>query len=135
MEEEALIESLKSDLRPVRPLASVGGIGVLWLLISIAYVLALGAALGPFRPGFADQLLTVPRFSLEMLFGVAALGCFLRVALLESIPGREPGSWRVFCWVLLAAWLASVLRRFFRPGAGAIHAGQARSLRLGGISL
>ena len=37
-------------------------------------VLGLGAALGPFRPGFAEQLLNAPRFALEMTLGLAALG-------------------------------------------------------------
>lgn len=114
MNEDQLIESLKADLAPARPVGSVGGIGLLWLLLCVAYVLALGAALGPFRPGFAADL-GVSRFTLEMVLGLAALGCFLAVALLESIPGREARPLRRAGWLLLAAWLAQFVIGFAAP--------------------
>lgn len=115
MNEDRFIDSLKADLTPVRPVGTVASIGVCWLVASIVYVLALGAALGPFRPGFADQFLSAPRFSLEMLLGIAALGSFLVVALLESIPGREAGSLRKVSWILLMAWLAQFVIGFAAP--------------------
>ena len=115
MDEDKLIESLKADLTPVRTPGSIGSVGLLWLLIGLAYVLTLAAALGPFRPGFADQLLSVPRFALEMLLGALALGCFLGAALLESIPGRDAGRWQNAGWLLLVAWLAQFLIGFAAP--------------------
>ena len=115
MDENTLIESLKADLTPVRPAGVISGVGLVWLLLSIVYVLALGAALGPFRPGFADQLANAPRFSLEMILGLAALGSFLLVALLESVPGRNARRLRGIGWLLLAAWLAQFLIGFVAP--------------------
>ena len=115
MNEDRLIESLKADLTPVRPRGTIMGVGMLWLLVSIAYVLALGAALGPFRPEFAGQLLQVPRFLLEMVLGLAALCCFVLVALLESVPGRAARGLRSAGWLLLGAWLAQFLIGFVAP--------------------
>ena len=115
MDEDKLIASLKADLLPVQPLGSASRIGLLWLLASVAYVLALGAGLGPFRPGFVGELLGAPRFSIEMILGSAALVCFLVVALLESIPGRAVGGLRRVGWLLLLAWLAQFVIGFVAP--------------------
>ncbi len=115
MDEDRLIESLKADLTPVRPAGSVMTVGLVWLLLSIVYVFSLGATLGPFRPGFAQQLVTVPHFTLEMVLGLAALVTFSLVALLESVPGREAPGLRKAGWLLLAAWIAQFLIGFAAP--------------------
>ena len=113
--ESRLIESLKADLAPVQPVGSVGSVALLWLLVSVAYVLALGSLLGPFRPGFASQLVEVPRFSFEMVLGLAALACFLAVSLREAVPGLPVNGLRRAGWLLLIVWLGQFLLGFAAP--------------------
>ena len=115
MDQDKLIASLQADLTPVRPVAAAGGIGMVWLLVSVTYALVLGAMLGPFRPGFSADLLGAPRFAVEMLLGLGALACFLAVALLASVPGREVGRLRRAAWLLLIAWLAQFVIGFAAP--------------------
>jgi hypothetical protein len=113
--EDRLIESLKADLSPVRPAGAVAGVAVLWFLASVAYVLGLGVLLGPFRPGFGAELLEAPRFSLEMILGLAALGCFLVLSLREAVPGLPVAGLRGAAWTLLAVWLGQFLLGFAAP--------------------
>ena len=109
MNENDLIEQLTRDLSPVarpRPLALVLGA---WLLCSVVYVVTLMALLGPYRPGFADQLVTHPRFAFEMLLGIGALLCFAVAAFNAAVPGR--GSKRILIagWFMAAGWLSHFL--------------------------
>lgn len=115
MDEDELIATLRADLSPAPALGSVRGIGLLWLLVSVIYVFVLSAVLGPFRPGFVAELFSVSRFSLEMVLGLAALCCFIGVALLESVPGRQVARLRKFGWLLFGIWLVQFVVGFVAP--------------------
>ena len=115
MNDDELIHSLKNDLLPVRRPWPPGRVALFWLLASGAYALVLAALLGPFRPGFEAQLLTAPRFALEMLTGLGALVCFLVTALAESIPGAASRWIRFAGWALFAGWLGQFVIGFVSP--------------------
>ena len=113
--EQQLIDTLKADLKPVRAPASLLSVLPGWLLLSFVYVGILGVLMGPFRAGFLEQLISVPRFSIEMLMGIAATVCFAVVALAESIPGFDVRQIRRAAWILTAGWLSQFLIGFGFP--------------------
>ena len=115
MNNDELIQSLKEGLTAVGTPLPIGRVAVLWLLLSSAYVLTLGAALGPFRAGFADQLVGSARFALEMLMGFGAAACFLHAALAESVPGTDSRWSRWSGWALSIGWLSQFLVGFEFP--------------------
>lgn len=113
---EQLISALSADLRPIGKPAGRGAIVVLWLLG--AALISSGILLfdGPFRAGFAQQLLSSPRFLFESLLGMATIA-FLGVAGLRlAIPDITPLRRRVL-WplLMLAGWLALYAYGFQAP--------------------
>jgi len=85
---EELIHRLSEDLSPTPQIWSFWRVLVIWLVVSIGYVSMMILLLGPLRTGVAAQLELPSRFSIEMLFGAAALVFWAIAALAESIPGR-----------------------------------------------
>lgn len=108
MNDDDLIRSLQAELTEVKVPAAPGRVALLWLVLSVTYVLFLGVSIAPFRLGFDDQLLE-SRFLLEMLMGVGAAACFLRTALAESVPGIDVRWSRRVGWLLLLGWFSQFL--------------------------
>lgn len=104
---EQLIAALSADLRPVHRHAGGSTSLALWSLGSAFISTALELFDGPFRAGFAEQLLHSPRFLAELLLGSAAIGSLglagLRLAIPDIRPLRARVGWPL--WVL-AAWRA-----------------------------
>lgn len=115
MKHDELIQSLKADLTEVTAPLPLGRVAVLWLVLSSVYVLTLGAAIAPFRPGYDSQLLDSPRFMLEMLMGLGAAACFLYTALAASVPGVDTRWYRRVGWLLLGGWLSQFALGFEFP--------------------
>lgn len=83
-----LVEDLSSEQRWLPGFMSV----LLWLLLSTVLVTLLLLLVSPLRPGVGEQLLTVPRFLLETLLGVAMLIAVAAVSLKTAVPaGHSPG--------------------------------------------
>ena len=109
MKDQDLIDRLKADLSPVRPIASIPVALVGWLVVSVVYVLLSSSLLGPYRTGVIDQLINQPRFSIEMVVGILAFICFAATAVTESIPGISIRWVRRLGWLLAAIWLGHFL--------------------------
>jgi hypothetical protein len=104
---EQLLDSLASELTPVVRPPAPGLLYSTWLVASAAYVVLLTWLLGPIRPVALQQLLTVPRFSLEMLVGTVAACALAALAFRSAVPGSLS---RGFAWGALGVlllWLAN----------------------------
>ena len=115
MKDHELIDQLKSGLAPVQTATPLAPVFAIWLTLSVAYVVVLSLLLGPYRPGFVDQLLAAPRFSVEMLLGAGAVVCFALVALAESIPGVDVRWLRRAGWLLGTGWVSQFVVGFGLP--------------------
>jgi hypothetical protein len=82
-----LIRELAGDLRPAPRLVDPRRLALLWLVVSWVFVTAITWTMAPFRPGFADQLLSHPRFALETLFGLGAGAVAIALCFQLGIPG------------------------------------------------
>ena len=113
---EQLISTLSADLRPTLRPAGRAATVALWLFGSALFSAGMLLLDGPFRPGFAQQLASSPRFLLESLLGmvtIVSLGVAgLRLAIPDIRPLRERIGWPL---VLLAAWLALYAYGFHTP--------------------
>lgn len=89
--------------------------GWLWLLASIAWVVAIGAYLDPIRPTSIDQLIGEPRFSLEMMLGALAALVSTRAAFALAVPSAANP--RVIGLALLGVglWLTALVVTFVTP--------------------
>lgn len=90
---EQVIDNLSRDLLPVRPRAGGDGLALLWWLVVLAAAVALAVLTGHWRPGAFGELLSAPRFALEMGLGVVALLSLTLLLFRMAVPGR--GSRRV----------------------------------------
>ena len=100
-----LIEELVDDLRPARRLREPLLLAGLWLAGSWLFVVALTLWAGPLRPGFAEQLASVPRFAIETAWGVLAGALAVGSAFALGVPDmvRQRGG---FAAAALLLWTA-----------------------------
>jgi hypothetical protein len=104
---EELISGLTRELRPAPRLRRPGLLALLVFAGGWLAVLAVGLAVAPMRPGFADQLLAHPRFAVETGFGLAAGALALAVAFALGVPGRRsPGPRWASGLAALGLWAA-----------------------------
>lgn len=103
--------SSASGFRPVH----LARDGWLWLLASIAWVVAIGAYLDPIRPTSVGQLFGEPRFGIEMMLGALAALVSTRAAFALAVPGAATP--RVIGLALLGIglWLTALLVTFVTP--------------------
>ncbi len=112
---DQLLDSLASDLAPVRPAPNLVLLIGSWLLGSLAYVVLSTWILGPLRPGVAAQLLDHPRFLFEMSFGLVAISV-LAIALFRSaIPGRLTRRMAILAIGLVSLWLFNYVAGLLSP--------------------
>lgn len=108
-EHNDLIDSLAGQLTPVRRPPSLGLMALGWWFLGIAYVMAITALVGPPRPGVGSQLLAEPRFILETVAGVLAIGAVACAALASAIPGRPLRGWLWLAGIAVALWLGNLV--------------------------
>ena len=112
MKTDSLIERLSDDLTPVQKPLKLRIWLPIWVLISTCYVIGVTLYLGPMRSGFSDQLLSAPRFSLEIILGSMAVVAAATTCLAQSVPGNHR-TWMVWFYrVTVAAWLVSFASAF-----------------------
>lgn len=115
MKTDSLITQLGDNLTPVKRLLQVRFWVPCWVLLSTAYVILMTLYLGSFRPGAWGQLLTAPRFALELSLGALAMLSATLVCLNSSIPGGLK-TWML--WLqrgALMLWLAVFSSAFLNP--------------------
>jgi hypothetical protein len=105
---DELLDSLVTDLAPVKRAPDVRLLAGAWLLLSAVFVVAVTHALGPIRPTALAQLQAHPRFLAEMIMGVAAITALGLSAFRAAIPGAVSVTLK---WLVLATgglWVAGI---------------------------
>jgi hypothetical protein len=101
---EQLIADLSADLSPRKPVYS-DRLALLWLLLSAVYVVAVIHWFGPIRGSALEQLVTVPRFALENLLGVAAIVAVTLSAFRAGVPGALQRPTAALATALVTLWV------------------------------
>ena len=110
-----LIKSLAKQVAPVKPLMNHDLVALLWLSGSIIYCLAIIHLLGPIRANAFNQLLSEPRFMLEMLTGLTAITLTTIAAFRHTIPGALSPALKVSAAAMVWFWLALNLYGLIDP--------------------
>lgn len=119
-----LIESLCTDLQPVRPTLRPDRLALLWLVSSAVFVVLVTALTGPLREGALVQLLTVPRFAVETLSGLVAIAMLGICAFRAAVPGELNRRFVAASFALLALWLMQYVVGFWSPALAPSLAGE-----------
>jgi hypothetical protein len=101
-----LIQSLATNLPPVKPVISAERLTALWLVLSALLVVSLIHLFGPIRANAWHQLATEPRFLTETLFGVLAIAIVGLAGFRAAVPGALSRRFFTLSCLLLAIWLA-----------------------------
>lgn len=112
---EDLINSLCTDLKPVKSTMSADWLALIWLSLSAVYVVLVTAYYGPIRSDAIHQLLTVPRFLFETALGLVAIAMVAVCAFRAAIPGRLKRRFAVLSFGLLAVWLLQYVIGLWYP--------------------
>ncbi|WP_448549672.1 NrsF family protein [Thalassotalea fusca] len=112
---EHLITQLTEELTSVKQIPNVNLLAIAWFSLSIVYVILLVNLLGPIRPGALDQLMSSPRFLLEMLLGITAIGWLSLQAFRDSVPGMLSRRFMVGSIILMILWQMQYVIGFVSP--------------------
>ena len=112
---DELISQLASELEPVKPVKDTSARSLVWLGLSTVFALLAIHWYGPIRPGALQQLLTHPRFMLEILFGGATIAVLALAGFRSAIPAASAPRLAFVGLVMLALWLASYLVGIVSP--------------------
>ncbi|MEM1112814.1 MAG: NrsF family protein [Pseudomonadota bacterium] len=104
---DKLIDRLSTGLEQARPLPNIDLMAIVWLLASALYVVAIIHLTGPIRPGAWDQLVTTPRYLIEMIFGLAAIVFVSLAAFRAAVPGAVSKGFARWGLALTAIWIGS----------------------------
>lgn len=110
-----LIANLSTDLPAVKPVANIGVLAAAWLVVSALWVIGVTHFFGPLRPTAIAQLGSEPRFLLEVVTGVAAIGWISLLAFRAAIPGALSRRFAMVGAVLMALWWGSYLVGLVNP--------------------
>lgn len=112
---EELLETLVTDLGPVRPVPDPRLLAGCWLVLSAACVVGLTHAFGPLRPTALAQLQAHPRFFAEMLLGVVTFLALGALAFRVAIPGASSATLK---WLAVTAgglWVSAIVIGLVAP--------------------
>lgn len=112
---DQLVDSLVNDLKPVAASRDLLLPVVLWFLASVAYVVVMTELIGPVRPNALEQLQSVPRYTLEIAFGIVALATVAVAAFRSAIPGRLTALFGRIALALAAIWGAGYIVAVVAP--------------------
>jgi len=113
--QQQLIKSLATQLKPIKPLMNNNLLTLLWLLGSVLYCLAIIHLLGPIRSNAYSQLLTEPRFMLEMFAGLTAIVLTSVVAFGHTVPGALSGPVKMTAHIAVLFWIGLNIYGLFDP--------------------
>ena len=112
---QPLIKSLASQIKPIKPLMNNDLQAILWLLSSVIYCLAVIHFNGPIRSNAYTQLVTEPRFMLEMVLGLMAIVLVSLVAFRHTVPGALNSSAKIAASITGLFWVGLSLYGLFDP--------------------
>ncbi len=97
---------------------------LLWLACGFVLATVFMVLIQPFRPGFEEQLLTVPRFALETLTGLAAVALIGMVAIKMAVPAGNTAVFTGAAIVLTLLWLSHYVVGLYAPALEPSSAGE-----------
>ena len=112
---EQLIGTLSADLAPVKPLRGGDALVALWWLLGIGAVAFAMTLMAPWRSTALAQLLSAPRFALEVTSGMLASGFVALYAFRLALPGRSRKGLFVCAVAVAMVWLSVVISSLFWP--------------------
>ena len=112
---EKLIAELSKDLAVVKPVANINLSAYVWFFISFCYVVIVINSMGPIRTGALRQLVSEPRFFLEMALGLVAIILITLSAFRDAIPARLSNKFLVTTLIMLLLWLGQYFWGLFSP--------------------
>lgn len=125
--QDDLIQSLCTDLRPVKPVLPATVYALAWMGFSTLYVILITAAGGPLRDGVLEQLATQPRFLLESVWGFVALAMLAVCAFRAAIPGALSKRFLAVSFLLLLIWLLNYVVGIWLPALEPSSQGERHS--------
>lgn len=112
---DKLINQLVTRLNPVTSSNMGPGKAMTWIVGSILVVTFLTLISQPFRTGFEEQLMAVPRFALETIIGGLAIFLMGLTVLKLSVPGASSSLFTGLTIAVTLLWLASYLVGLYIP--------------------
>lgn len=112
---QPLVKSLAAQVSPIKPLMNSDLLALLWLLGSIIYCLAIIHLIGPVRSNAYSQLLSEPRFMLEMVAGLIAIVLVSLVAFRHTVPGALSRAAKMIASIAVLFWLGLSVYGLFYP--------------------
>ena len=114
-ERDELVSALAGDLGSAGPATNSDRLAVAWLFASLAYVVLITHLLGPIRPGALSQLVSHPRFALEMVLGLATLAVATLAAFRAAVPGALTSRFALASAGLVILWIVAYVVGLVAP--------------------
>ncbi|MEM8981394.1 MAG: NrsF family protein [Pseudomonadota bacterium] len=116
MSKDDLIDSLVADLTPVKTPIRAARRAVVWWVGAMLFTAATMLFIAPFRSGFAEQLVTAPRFALEIIVGFVTAALLARATFELAVPDDDQQRWHVRIAVIITAvWLLLLVTAYWSP--------------------
>ncbi len=112
---QPLIKSLSEQVPPVKVLMNPDLLALLWLLGSIVYCLIVIHLFGTIRSNAYSQLISEPRFMLEMVTGLIAIVLTSVVAFRYTVPGAVSRSAKMAASIVVLFWIGLNVYGLFDP--------------------
>ncbi len=112
---QQLVKSLAMQATPLKPLMHNNLLAFLWLLGSVIYCLTIIHLAGPLRASAFNQLMTEPRFLLEMLLGFSAITLTVFAAFQGTVPGARNPTLNTIATFAVLLWIALNIYGLFDP--------------------
>ena len=112
---QPLIKSLAAQVAPVKALINPDLLAILWLLGSVIYCLTVIHLFGAIRSNAYSQLITEPRFMLEMLAGLTAIVLTSVVAFRHTVPGAVSRPAKITASIVVLLWIGLNVYGLFDP--------------------
>lgn len=122
---KSLAATLSHQLEPVSFWQRPRTLLLSWLLLTVLVVSGMSLAYAPWRPGALDQLTSVPRFTLEIVFALGGACTLAWVAVQSAVPGAlRPGRVLLLFIAAWVPWLALLLLGLADPALTPSMAGK-----------
>ncbi|HSH13710.1 MAG TPA: NrsF family protein [Desulfurivibrionaceae bacterium] len=112
---DALINRLAAESGTGQSRLHVPRLAGTWLLLGTLMAATFSAVVEPYRPGFLEQLLTVPRFTLEMALGAGAIAALVMAVLRLAVPGVARPVHFISAAALTLLWVGMIVLSLFSP--------------------
>ncbi|MEM1260989.1 MAG: NrsF family protein [Pseudomonadota bacterium] len=116
MSKDDLIDSLVADLTPVDKPVRAARRAMLWWTSAMVVTTIAMTFIAPFRSGFVEQLVTAPRYALEIFVGFLTAALLARATFELAVPDDNQQRWHVRIAVIITAvWLLLLVTAYWSP--------------------